>query len=75
MVTKINYYSIQGGYTFDSFAIQEVVSLTEKLLADHRNLLLETSSFNNLLSLLDTYINSGWVNALELLWRLDEIFR
>ncbi len=75
MVTKITQYSIQGGYTFDSMAVQEIVALTEKLLADHRNLLLESDAFNNLLILLDIYINSGWVNALDLLWRLDEIFR
>ena len=75
MVAQITRYSMQGGYTFDSLAVQEVVNLTEKLFADHRDLLLETDSFNNVLALLDIYINSGWINALELLWKLDEIFR
>jgi hypothetical protein len=75
MVTTITKLSQQTGYTFDSMAIREVVNLTEKLLADHRELLTEKDSFNNLIDLLDIYINSGWVDALELLWKLDEIFK
>jgi hypothetical protein len=75
MLASITRCSIQGGYTFDSFAIQEVVHITEKLLADHRDLLLEDKPFKDLLDILDIYINSGWTNALELLWQLDEIFK
>jgi hypothetical protein len=75
MMADITKYSVQAGYTFDSFAIREIVNLTEQLLADHRHLLLEDSCFNDLLSILDIYINSGWVDALELLWKLDEIFK
>lgn len=75
MVANITKYSIQAGYTFDNFAIKEIVQLTEQLLADHRDLLLEDDCFKDLLSILDIYINSGWVDALELLWKLDEIFK
>ena len=75
MVTTVTRLSMQTGYTFDSMAIREVVNLTEKLLADHRILLVEPEPFNNLVELLDIYINSGWVEALELLWKLDEIFK
>lgn len=75
MVADITKYSQQAGYTFDSFSIREIVKLTEKLLADHRYLLLEDDSFHDLLTILDIHINSGWVDALELLWKLDEIFK
>lgn len=75
MVAKITELSQSTGYTFDSMAIREVVSLTEKLLADHRDLLTKPDSFDNLIFLLDTYMQSGWVDALELLWKLDEIFK
>lgn len=75
MVAKITELSRATGFTFDSMAIREVVSLTEKLLADHRDLLTKPKSFDHLLSLLDTYMQSGWVDALELLWRLDEVFK
>lgn len=75
MVANITKYALQAGYTFDSFAIKEIVKLTEQLFADHRHLLLEDDCFKDLLSILDIYINSGWVDALELLWKLDEIFK
>lgn len=75
MANKITKYSVKTGYTFDSSSIREVVSLTEKLLVDHKNLLLEQNAFNELIDLLDIYINSGWPDALELLWKLDDIFK
>lgn len=75
MVAAITKYSQQVGYSFDSFSIREIVSLTEKLLADHRDILLKDESFQDLLSILEVHINSGWVDALELLWRMDEVFK
>ncbi|MFD1771700.1 hypothetical protein [Sphingobacterium suaedae] len=75
MVAAITRYSMQVGYTFDSYAIREIVSLTEKLLADHRELLLQDDAFQDLLSILEIHVNSGWIDALELLWKLDEVFK
>lgn len=75
MITRITRFSISGGYTFDSYAMSEMVKLTEKLLADHRDLLMEEEAFENVIDMLDIYINSGWVDALDLLWKLDEVFR
>jgi hypothetical protein len=75
MITKITRFSINGGYTFDSYAMSEMIKLTEKLLADHRDLLMEEEAFKNVIDMLDIYINSGWVDALDLLWKLDEVFR
>lgn len=75
MVTQTTKLSFHAGYTFDSFSIREMINLTEKLLADHRELLTEKEPFDNLIQLLDLYMNSGWTEALELLWKLDEIFK
>ena len=76
MATEITMMAAKTGYTFDSMAIQQVVNMTEKLLADYRQLIAEDqASFDNLIKLLDLYINSGWIDALELLWKLDEIFK
>ena len=75
MIADITKLASSANYTFDYSAINEMVSLTEKLLADHRDLLLDDTAFKNLIDLLDIYINSGWVEALQLLWRLDEIFK
>ncbi len=75
MVANITRYSLQVGYTFDTLSIREIVTLTEKLLADHREILLDEKPFQDLLSILEIHVNSGWVDALELLWKLDEVFK
>ncbi len=75
MAAKVTRLSVDGGYTFDSYSIQEMTKLTEKLLADHRDLLMEDEPFNDLIDMLDIYMKSGWVDALQLLWKLDEVFR
>jgi hypothetical protein len=62
-------------YTFDPAAIENVVRFTERLLADHKALLNEPEAFRQIMNLLTLYVKSGWPQALELLWRLDEIFR
>lgn len=62
-------------YTFDHSAIREVVKYTERLLADHKNMLTEPEAFAQIMNLLNIYVRSGWPEALDLLWKLDEIFR
>jgi hypothetical protein len=62
-------------YTFDPAAVERVVRFTEQLLADHKALLNEPEAFRQIMNLLTLYVKSGWPQALELLWRLDEIFR
>ena len=75
MTTQITELSYRTGYTFDSSAIKEVVSLTESLFADHKQLLQNNDSLNHLVSILNIYVESGWTEALELLWKLDEVFK
>ena len=62
-------------YTFDSSAIREAVKYTETLLADHKQMLAEPEAFGHVMDLLNMYVHSGWPEALDLLWRLDDIFR
>ena len=62
-------------YNLDSLAIREVVTLMETVLADHRDVLIEGPSMEAALSLLDTFAEAGWTEALQLIWRLDEAFR
>lgn len=78
-VIKAANRAVQAGradsYNLDSLAVREVVMLMETLLADHRTVLLEGSSLESALQLLDTFAESGWTEALGLIWRLDEAFR
>ena len=73
--TRVTEMTVGTAYTFDRSAIQEVVRYTEKLLADHKSLLAEPKAFSQIMTLLNIYVESGWPEALELLWKLDEVFR
>jgi hypothetical protein len=62
-------------YNLDSLAIGETVKLVESVLADHRAEAQDDASVRNLLSLLDAFVEVGWPEALNLVWRLDEVYR
>ena len=64
-----------SGYNLDSLAIREVVKLVEAILADYRDEVRDGESLRDLLNLLDIFAETGWPDALRLVWRLDEVFR
>src|SRR5690606_2451450 len=59
-------YSSKNNFTYDRTTLKEIVELTERIMADHKTLLLDKTSFDSLLLILDLFINSGWPEALEL---------
>ncbi|WP_153797821.1 ATP-binding protein [Foetidibacter luteolus] len=63
-----------NGFTYDRVTLQEVIKLTEKILADHKELLTCKEHFESLITMLDLFASSGWQEALELTWRLKEVF-
>lgn len=62
------------GLTYDGSTLKEIVKLTERIIADHREILYINSNFNNLIVVLDQFANSGWQEAMEMTWRLKEAF-
>ncbi len=64
-----------SGYTLDPFATTEVVKLVEAVLADYRYDFRDGQPMLDLMSLLDIFAKTGDAQALQLVWRLDEIFR
>lgn len=74
LTSRIVRCAAASGFTYDHNTLGEIVKLTERLLADHKDLLSDTANFNSLLQILDLFANSGWQEALELTWRLKEIF-
>jgi len=62
-------------YQLDPLAVREVVKLVETVLADYRDIVQEGVALESLLSLLDVFVDAGWPDALQLVWRLDEVFR
>lgn len=64
------------GYTLDSIAVMDIVELVEIVLADHRRVVRDNEEcMEDLLNLLDLFAKTGWTDALNLVWRLDEVFR
>ena len=67
--------SKQSGYNFNSLAVEEVVKFVEIVLANHQNEVRDGEGLEDLLKLLDILIEAGWSDAIELVSRLDEVFR
>jgi len=67
--------STPAGYNFDHMGMKETLKLCEAMLSDHKDLLSDENSLKNLLDLLDIFVKAGWPEPLNLIWRLDEIYR
>lgn len=67
---------IESAYQHESLGVGLAVTLVRRYLADHRRLLQEDRQCREaLISILDTFVRAGWPAAMELTFRLDEIFR
>jgi hypothetical protein len=62
-------------YQFDSMAISEVVKLVEQSLADHKQVLKDSSVAEALGEILDIFVRAGWPDALQLTFKLDQAVR
>lgn len=66
----------KGGYQYDSGACNLMVRLTQRYLAEHRPLLnRDVECRRALIEVLDIFVRVGWPSALQLTYRLEEIFR
>lgn len=63
-----------NNFTYDSSTLGEIIKLSERIFSDHKDLLNDPVHFKGLLSVLDHFSNSGWQEALELTWKLKDIF-
>lgn len=65
-----------GGYQYESLAVDHIVQIVERYLAEYRLVLRENSKCQQaLLEILDIFVEVGWPNARKLTYRLEEIFR
>ncbi len=64
-----------SNYNIDAVAVDEVVKLVERVLADHRSEVQDSETLEALMSLLDIFAETGWPQAIQLVWRLDDLFR
>lgn len=66
----------EGGYQYESLAIDLIVRIVERFIAEYRNHLQENEACRRvLIEVLDTFVEAGWPAARRLTYRMEEIFR
>jgi hypothetical protein len=66
----------QRGYQFEPLAIDLVVEIVERYLADYRTQLRANADCRRaLVEILDIFVRAGWPKAIRLVYQLDEIYR
>jgi hypothetical protein len=64
------------GYQYESMAVDLLVNTIERYLAEQRTLLQQDLRCREeLIDILETFVNAGWPSALRLSYRLEEMFR
>jgi hypothetical protein len=56
-------------------AAQEVTAIVETMLADHRESVAFGQPLDDLVHVLNAFVQAGWPEAQRLVWRLEELFR
>jgi hypothetical protein len=64
----------KNNFTYDQTAFREIIRLTEKILADHKQILRSRENLNHLLEILELFTASGFDQAVELTLKLKEVF-
>jgi hypothetical protein len=67
-------YSAKNNINYSQSSLQIIILLTERILTDYPELLLEKENFNSVIIILDHFADAGWSDAVDLILRLKEIF-
>ncbi|HKG06856.1 MAG TPA: hypothetical protein VKB19_10385, partial [Pedobacter sp.] len=67
-------YAAKNGFAYDRTTLKEVLKLTEYIIVDHKEILYKDQNFKKMIVMLDQFSNAGWIDALEMTWRLKEAF-
>lgn len=65
----------QSGYVNDRMAIEEIVKIIDIVLADHKILIQDEEVMKDIVIILDCFADTGNSEALNLIWKLDAIYR
>ncbi|RKZ01487.1 MAG: hypothetical protein DRQ10_01980, partial [Candidatus Hydrothermota bacterium] len=64
------------GYQYEPLAVDLIVKIISRYLADYRNLLQKDAECQRaLIDILDIFVKAGWPKAWRVAYRLEEIFR
>lgn len=76
LVGKVVSSGKQAGYQYESLAVDLIVQLVERFIAEYRYILQESDECRRvLIEILDVFVEAGWANARRLTYRMEEIFR
>jgi len=64
-----------GEYHLEALGAAEVVQIVQRLLADHRAVLRDEASLNQVRELLEIFVDAGWPAAHRLAFSIDQILR
>jgi NACHT domain len=62
-------------YAFDPMAVGRVVKFVEHVLADHKDVLRDGSTAQELGDIIDIFVRAGWPEAMRLLFTMDQAIR
>lgn len=65
----------RGGYSFERMAVDLVVRIVERYLADYRAVFADKDRLHDLIDCLDIFVRAGWPAAQSLTFKLGEIWR
>jgi len=75
-IARVVRASKAGNYQYESLAVDVIVRIVKHFLAAYQHLLREREDCRQaLIEILDIFVDAGWPNALELTYRLEEIYR
>jgi hypothetical protein len=76
LVGKVVRSGKKGGYQYESLAVDLIVKLVERFIAEYRYILQESEECRRvLIEILDVFVEAGWPSARRLTYRIEEIFR
>ncbi len=66
----------EGGYQYEQLAADLIVKLVGRFIAEFRLIFRQDQECRDaLINILDVFVDAGWVNAKQLTYRMEEIFR
>lgn len=76
LVGRVVHNGKQGGYQYEPLAVDLIVRLVERFIAEFRHILQGRDECRRvLIEILDTFVEVGWASARRLTYRMEEIFR
>lgn len=73
MLYQLTDLASKTGFAGEKTTLEITLKVTETYLSDYKELILQDEYFHYLVQLLRIYVESGWHEALEFIWRLNEI--